>query len=463
MKRPSSANQGPKKIYINSQSKATPVKNLPNIQSSKNNYMREDAYEEELYLLQASWNELGITPEYRTVFINILEEASESERNSIFAQEKNNLKKFKEALLNLKKEIENRENNLTQLKKLNFMLQNTMSSGENPNSINSILQNVISLIKNLRINAVNIVKKIIKVNQITAYYASSGKFNINKIKPEYAYDAKYLFRMKNDLLFLKNSTLSNFIEMNNTEIDPFLTNCAPSPNRIKGKKIIIPISDDMMKLIKESRYALLQETVLDNIEKENNINMKSSDFYEMDLISKNRSNLLRKMEEEKYRLSQNKLRNYNSGIKLKKSYNFYRPKNQSMSRYIHNLKNTEQTRYNNLFYKKKNSPLKKKLSNNNSNRIIIMHEEIQSLSNEQFMKKLGNIENLENDSMMKNAENQILNENLEKLHSENAELKNIIKKLEDKIRENEEKNEIYEKKITKFQKKSKNPRVNWNN
>ena len=158
------------------------------------------------------------------------------------------------------------------------------------------------------------------------------------------------------------------------------------------------------------------------------------------------------MEEEKYRLSQNKLRNYNSGIKLKKSYNFYRPKNQSMSRYIHNLKNTEQTRYNNLFYKKKNSPLKKKLSNNNSNRIIIMHEEIQSLNNEQFMKRLGNIENLENDDMMKNAENQILNENLEKLHSENAELKNIIKKLEDKIRENEEKNEIFEKKNNEISK-----------
>ena len=51
--------------------------------------------------------------------------------------------------------------------------------------------------------------------------------------------------------------------MENTEIDPFLTNCAPIPNKISNNtKIKIPISDDLMKLITESRYALLQETIL---------------------------------------------------------------------------------------------------------------------------------------------------------------------------------------------------------
>ena len=44
---------------------------------------------------------------------------------------------------------------------------------------------------------------------------------------------------------------------------------------------MIPISDDLMKSIIESRYLLLQETVLDNIERENNNNMRSSDFSEM--------------------------------------------------------------------------------------------------------------------------------------------------------------------------------------
>ena len=224
--------------------------------------------------------------------MNILEEASDYEKMNIIAQEKNNMKKFKDALLNLKKEIENRENNLTQLKKSDFLINAAMNNEQNTNSINSILQNVISLIKNLRINAVNIVKKVIKVNQITSYYANSGKFNINKIKPEYSYDPRYLIKMKNDLQFLRDSNLSAFIEMNNTEIDPFLTNCAPVSNKSKGNKRIIPISDDMMKSIIESRYLLLQETVLDNIERENNINIRSCDFSESNLHSKNSRNNL---------------------------------------------------------------------------------------------------------------------------------------------------------------------------
>ena len=44
--------------------------------------------------------------------------------------------------------------------------------------------------------------------------------------------------MKEDLFFLKNSTLSTFIEMDNSEIDPFLTNCAPTKNKFSNSKKI---------------------------------------------------------------------------------------------------------------------------------------------------------------------------------------------------------------------------------
>ena len=432
MKRPSSANQTPKKLYVGRTHKNFMIpKYLPNI----NNYMREDALEEELGLLQISWNELGITPEYRNVFMNILEEASDNERQNIITQEKNNMKKFRDALLNLKKEIENRESNLTQLKKLDLLIGASMNSEKNANSINTKLQNVISLIKNLRINAVNIVKKVIKVNQITAYYSNSGKFNIYKIKPEYSYDPKYLLKMRNDLKFLKDSAMKAFIEMNNTEIDPFLTNCAPAPNKLKGNKRMIPISDDLMKSIIESRYLLLQETVLDNIERENNNNMRSSDFSEMNLLTKNsRHNLLKKLEEEKFKLGLNKIKHFPSNIKIRN--NFVYTKGPNIGRYIHDLKRGEQSRYNSLFYKKKASPFTSKKKSGNSNRIVIMHEEIKSLSNEQFMRRLGNIENMDNDNMMKN---EMLNETIEKLQNENNKLKNENNELRIKLKDLENK------------------------
>ena len=449
MKRPGSANQSPKKFYVLNQTKNyLASRYLPNI----NNYVKEDNIEEDLSLLQISWNELGITQEYRTVFLNILEEASESERNNIITQEKNNLKKFRDALLNLKKEIENRENNLTQLKNAEYLIKNAMDDESRANTINSILQNVISLIKNLRINAVNIVKKVIKVNQITAYYANSGKFNIYKIKPEYSYDPKYLFKMKNDLKFLRNSPLKAFIEMNNTDIDPFLTNCAPLQNKMEGTKRVIPISDDLMKSIIESRYLLLQETVLDSIDKDNSINVKSSDFSEMNLFSKNsKISLIKKYESEKFKLPQNKIKSFSGSLKLKN--NFLRTKGTNLSKYIHELKKGEQSKYNSLFYKKRISPFssKQKLGNN-SHRIVIMHEEIKSLSNEQFMKRLGNIESMKSETAMKND---ILNENIENLQNEINKYKKMINQLELKSKEDDEKIENLENKNNEITKRAK--------
>ena len=135
MKRPSSAKDNQKKFYISNQQKNFMIpKYLPNIQNvHMNNYMRDDSLEEEFKLLQYSWGELGITHEYRNVFMNILEEASDHEKMNIIAQEKNNMKKFKDALLNLKKEIENRENNLTQLKKSDFLINAAMNNEQNTN------------------------------------------------------------------------------------------------------------------------------------------------------------------------------------------------------------------------------------------------------------------------------------------------------------------------------------------
>ena len=135
MKRPSSAKE--KKLYmINQQKNLMIPKFLPNINNmNQNNQFHDDTLDEELKLLQYSWNELGITHEYRNVFMNILEEALENERYNIILQEKNNMKKFKDAILSLKKEIENRENNLTQLKSFNALVQNIINSGDDVNSI----------------------------------------------------------------------------------------------------------------------------------------------------------------------------------------------------------------------------------------------------------------------------------------------------------------------------------------
>ena len=477
MNRPHSASHIPPKLYIVDQKKNfVPPSFLPNLEniSETNNIIKEEAFEEEISLLQLAWNELGITPEYRAMFINNLEEANDTEKNNIFIQEKNHIKKFMDSLLALKKEIDNRENNITQLKKLNFFVQNIITNGEDINSINQNLQNAVTLIKNLRINAVNIVKKITKVNHLTTYYSASGKFNINRLKPEYAYDTRYLYKMKEDLKFLKNSALSTFIEMNNTTIDPFLTNCAPNPNGKKSKKREIPISDDIMKLIIQSRYDLWQQTVLNKIDKNSNenTNMKNNDNLELNYFYKNpkTNNLLSKFEKEKFKIKfKGSFNGSNSGKqKLKFRSNFiHSTKGQNISRFLHNMKNSGKIRYDNYFYKKRNnSPLipKKPLSNKlkkseNKNKIIIIHEEIESLKHEQFMKRLGSIQNLDNieNTKERNEENNeiVFNENIEILRNENMELKTMIKNLEIKTKTEMEKRENLEIKNNEINAKNK--------
>ena len=467
MKRPHSATHNHRLINPQANNFISP-NYFPNFENypQTNNYIKEEGFEEEMSLLQIAWNELGVTPEYRQVFINILKEANETEKNNIFIEEKNNMKKFRDSLLNLKKEIENREKNLAQLKKFNYLVQSIITNGEEVNSINQILQNVISLIKNLRINAVNIVKKIIKVNHIISYSTNSGKFNFIKIKPEYSYDPRYLFKMKEDLKFLKNSALSTFIEMNNSSIDPFLTNCAPSNKGAKSSKIVIPISDDIMKLIIQSRYELLQETVLDNIEKndKNNgliTNTKSMDFFEFNSFykKKNRGNPLNNFEKEKFRLKLGSGFRSNNQNKFKDKF-IHSTRGQNISRYLYNLKNSGKINYDNYFYvKRNNSPLvnKKrfsgnKLKNNNINKnskIIIMHEEIESLKHDQFMKRLGSIQNLDNSyennkETEKNIEKEILNENIEDLKNEILELKTRLKNWELKSKNESERRENLE-------------------
>ena len=125
MSRPHSASQNPKKYYLGARAleqykSLLPPTSLPSVQYKQpNSYVvHEDSLNEEFNLLQITWNELGITQEYRNAFINMAKKVSESEKRDIFIQEKINLKKFRDALLTLKKEINNRENNLLVLSKL---------------------------------------------------------------------------------------------------------------------------------------------------------------------------------------------------------------------------------------------------------------------------------------------------------------------------------------------------------
>ena len=274
MKRPKSSKQREKKIYlgigeqdINNNQLIRNNNMLEESQTGKNNSVKfndyyslkeeEEIIKEQLNLLMNEWEELGFTSDYRNSFLNSIRDIPKEGKKDIIVHELNNLKNLEDSIIDLKKEILIRENNLELIKMYNNSLEN-MDNEED--LATNVIQETINIIKKLRKNAINIVSKALKLNKIMDKYLISGKIDINNIKEKYIYDKNYLNKMKEDLLFLKDSAISKHIEMNNSKIDSFLTNCAPNSNKYNiNNRITIPIPEEHMKLIKELRYSLLQE------------------------------------------------------------------------------------------------------------------------------------------------------------------------------------------------------------
>jgi len=260
-----------------------------------NNYDYINLYDKYISLIQNIWNELGITEQYKYNFISYTDKMTKMERINIFEHEINTLKKLIDSLNCLKNEVEAREKGIELLKKHSRLIERYIVEGNLIDPEGETLQKICDIIKDLRIKAINIINIYSKINKIINQ--NYEKYDLQLLKEEYMYDSNYLKKMKNDLMFLRNSILSRFIEMNNSEIDPFLTCCAPFPGRNINTKLKVPINEDLMKAINDARYLLIKEDIVNkdneknnenNIHKNNNDNNPNINNYNNTYFNKNR-------------------------------------------------------------------------------------------------------------------------------------------------------------------------------
>lgn len=300
----------------------------------------------------------------------------------------------------------------------------------------------------LRYNAINIVNKICNINK--TLFSHKKKWNLKKIKEKFLYDPNYLNKMKEDLKFLKNTILTKFIEMNNSEIDAFLTNFVPGTGIINNNKLNIPISEELMKAINDSRYLLLQESVLINnleLNKKNNFSelyLNTESDYKTDELNFINKNQNIKFFSPKIQRNVKMLKNSDSG---------YLNINMSKELYHHKkflgLKN-----YNDLFYKNKpiyrsiNTKRKKlKIRDNPDNKYTLFNSDKASKI---FIERDEILINHQITSVLidEKNKNKILNKEILQLKKENNEYKikyNELKKLYDKL--NNKTNDEEEKRI----------------
>ena len=236
---------------------------------NKNDILNENETDEELSIIENLWDDLGVSTNYQIEFKKFIKSVNnEQEKSEYLFSEKNKLKKFRESLLKLSLEISNRENNIFKLKKYNNYLEKCTK--ERKEIEVNFFDKICSIIKFLRINAVNIILQFEKLREKCSYYELKGKYNLNNANKSYLYDENYLINMPKSIKFINKSILFNYIETDNhvQSTDLFFSNCK---NIITddNQKLKIPISIELKNAINKCKYIILQDNLFNNIKNDN--------------------------------------------------------------------------------------------------------------------------------------------------------------------------------------------------
>ena len=240
---------------------------LPNLSESNSNARQkflmdenDEVLEDKFTLILNMWDDLGVTPDYRNHFQNVAYSLNDKDKQAYYENESDSLKKFRNCLIKLCKEINNREDNIEKLRQYNEIITTTFYENREELS-DTMMNNVLTAIKEIRIHSVNVINHFITVREISSYQIMNEKYDLNKVNKAYKLDKDYLLRMKSDLDFVRLGGLLNYFETTDEELDTFLMNI--SSNQFSSDKNLktIPIEDDLLKAIKRCQYIIREDQI----------------------------------------------------------------------------------------------------------------------------------------------------------------------------------------------------------
>ena len=350
---------------------------------NKNDILNENETDEELSIIENLWDDLGVSLNYQEEFKKFIKSVNnEQEKSEYLFSEKNKLRKFRESLLKLSVEISNRENNIFKLKKYISYLEKCTK--EKKEIEVNFFDKISSLIKFLRINAVNIIIQIEKIREKCSYYELKGKYILNNANKSYLYDENYLINMPKNIKFINKSILFNYIETDNhaRSTDLFFSNCK---NIITddNKKLKIPISIELKNAINKCKYIILQDNLFKNIKNDHmmmtsNRNMFSQkriggmkNSYNNRVFMPSSSSTIKKISKSNSELS------LLNGSDSRKFMTMFGHNKVNLSRTLYYLKRTMGNDYENLFLSSnKNKKVDMKKSGEIMDKYFHLHKEI---------------------------------------------------------------------------------------
>ena len=298
------------------------------------------------------WNDLGVTNKFRYQFNKSLSPLSNEEKEISIKNEIKNLNKFRKNLMKFTDDVTQREKNIQLLREYDKKVKSVFLKGAKKLN-NSNLNDIIKIIEELRYNSINCVNSLIKLRELSYYKSLKGKYNFNKMNKNYIYNNDYLIKMKNDMNFLRNSYMGNYIDFTNGEIDPFLICCSPKNNNRNRRqdKISIPINDDLMKAIKQAKNYYNQDIISFNSDEDTKIIKNNISFNK---FSSNNSFINKS-------IRVNYMKRQNSAFNIRGNFKKINLNNLNMNKTLHNLKvRSGEEKYNILFLNREQNFLKKK-------------------------------------------------------------------------------------------------------
>ena len=236
-------------------------RNQPNISKyfkNNNSLLNRKSPEIESHL-DTLWKNLGVNENYIHNFNSYKNLLINPEEKRIFvSNEIENLEKFQETLINLRKEIDIRENKLGEIKNIFEKINNEEDLFNLRKFLNESNSSIISYLE----DSTRVVEYYLlfkeKINQ------GNSKFNEEIIKTNFGinkYDSNYLLKMKSDTNFINIAKINEFKLnkniLNLLKADPFLS-CLYS---------IIQIPFELKEKIKYCQYYVIQESILESLNK----------------------------------------------------------------------------------------------------------------------------------------------------------------------------------------------------
>ena len=237
----------------------------------------DEEISENYYLLKDVWEKLGVTEIYKRNFDFLLNSKykNRDELLEMIHGERKQMRQFRVEFMKMLSEINKRESKIKDLKYFIKLYDQVLAKEKKYKNIEKemikdieetnkekIEEDIHECLKSLRLRTINTVNAIQKFRK-NFEHLFNNKINVEILKEKYGFNEFYLTKLKNDLDFLKDTSINRLYHFSEKGGDPFLlciSNLCGNKKDIK-KYRQVRISEEVLSVVKKYMFYLEQEDV----------------------------------------------------------------------------------------------------------------------------------------------------------------------------------------------------------